>query len=69
MEDPPLKTLKFLSQSTDSLHKTSKVTESTESLTDEGKSLHLVLESLLALPKERSNFRLIHTKFVRQVQR
>ncbi|XP_056106773.1 A-kinase anchor protein 13 isoform X7 [Rhinichthys klamathensis goyatoka] len=36
MEDPPLKTLKFLSQSTDSLHKTSKVTESTESLTDEG---------------------------------
>ncbi|XP_057185247.1 A-kinase anchor protein 13 isoform X2 [Triplophysa rosa] len=36
MEDPPLKSLKFLSQSTDSLHKTSKVTESTESLTDEG---------------------------------
>ncbi|KAK7121707.1 hypothetical protein R3I93_022706 [Phoxinus phoxinus] len=36
MDDPPLKTLKFLSQSTDSLHKTSKVTESTESLTDEG---------------------------------
>lgn len=38
MEDPPLKSLKFLSQSTDSLHKTSKVTESTESLTDEGKT-------------------------------
>lgn len=36
MEDPPLKSLKFLSQSTDSLHKTSKITESTESLTDEG---------------------------------
>ncbi|XP_016359164.1 A-kinase anchor protein 13-like isoform X2 [Sinocyclocheilus anshuiensis] len=36
IEDPPLKTLKFLSQSTDSLHKTSKVSESTESLTDEG---------------------------------
>ncbi|XP_051548988.1 A-kinase anchor protein 13-like isoform X3 [Myxocyprinus asiaticus] len=36
MEDPPLKSLKFLSQSTDSLHKTSKVSESTESLTDEG---------------------------------
>ncbi|XP_067292548.1 A-kinase anchor protein 13 isoform X3 [Pseudorasbora parva] len=36
MEDPPLKAHKFLSQSTDSLHKTSKVTESTESLTDEG---------------------------------
>ncbi|KTG04565.1 hypothetical protein cypCar_00009750, partial [Cyprinus carpio] len=36
MEDPPLKNLKFLSQSTDSLHKTSKVSESTESLTDEG---------------------------------
>ncbi|KAA0724555.1 A-kinase anchor protein 13 [Triplophysa tibetana] len=36
MEDPPLRSLKFLSQSTDSLHKTSKVTESTESLTDEG---------------------------------
>ncbi|XP_056595354.1 A-kinase anchor protein 13 isoform X3 [Triplophysa dalaica] len=35
MEDPPLRSLKFLSQSTDSLHKTSKVTESTESLTDE----------------------------------
>ncbi|TRY93900.1 hypothetical protein DNTS_013078 [Danionella cerebrum] len=34
MDDAPLK--KFLSQSTDSLHKTSKVTESTESLTDEG---------------------------------
>uniref|UniRef100_A0A8C2KP92 A-kinase anchoring protein 13 n=1 Tax=Cyprinus carpio TaxID=7962 RepID=A0A8C2KP92_CYPCA len=36
MEDPPLKSLKFLSLSTDSLHKTSKVSESTESLTDEG---------------------------------
>ncbi|XP_067235199.1 A-kinase anchor protein 13 isoform X5 [Chanodichthys erythropterus] len=36
MEEPPLRTLKFLSQSTDSLHKISKVTESTESLTDEG---------------------------------
>ncbi len=46
MEDPPLKSLKFLSQSTDSLHKTSKVSESTESLTDEGKSLHFILESL-----------------------
>ncbi|XP_051545619.1 A-kinase anchor protein 13-like isoform X2 [Myxocyprinus asiaticus] len=36
MEDLPLKSLKFLSLSTDSLHKTSKVSESTESLTDEG---------------------------------
>ncbi|XP_051739351.1 A-kinase anchor protein 13 isoform X7 [Ctenopharyngodon idella] len=36
MEEPALRTLKFLSQSTDSLHKISKVTESTESLTDEG---------------------------------
>ncbi|XP_059391815.1 A-kinase anchor protein 13 isoform X4 [Carassius carassius] len=35
MEDTPLKNLKFLSQSTDSLHKTCKVSESTESLTDE----------------------------------
>ncbi|XP_052400579.1 A-kinase anchor protein 13 isoform X5 [Carassius gibelio] len=34
IEEHPLK--KFLSQSTDSLHKTSKVSESTESLTDEG---------------------------------
>ncbi|XP_063053487.1 A-kinase anchor protein 13 isoform X2 [Engraulis encrasicolus] len=33
-DDMPLK--KFLSQSTDNLHKTSKVNESTESLTDEG---------------------------------
>lgn len=79
MEDPPLKTLKFLSQSTDSLHKTSKVTESTESLTDEGKSLHLVLESLLTLLEERPVLspvkllniysKVIHNKFVRQVQR
>ena len=36
MDDAPLKALKFLSQSTDSLHKISKVNESTESLTDEG---------------------------------
>ncbi|XP_055049130.2 A-kinase anchor protein 13 isoform X2 [Misgurnus anguillicaudatus] len=36
MEEASLKSLRFLSQSTDSLHKTSKVTESTESLTDEG---------------------------------
>lgn len=54
MEEPPLRTLKFLSQSTDSLHKISKVTESTESLTDEGKSLYLVLESLPILPKDKS---------------
>ncbi|KAI4902806.1 hypothetical protein NFI96_007461, partial [Prochilodus magdalenae] len=39
MDDAPLKTLKFLSQSTDSLHKISKVNESTESLTDEGAEL------------------------------
>lgn len=37
MDEMPLKGLKYLSQSTDSLHKTSKVNESTESLTDEGK--------------------------------
>ncbi|XP_041746088.1 A-kinase anchor protein 13 isoform X2 [Coregonus clupeaformis] len=36
MDEMPLKGLKYLSQSTDSLHKTSKVNESTESLTDEG---------------------------------
>lgn len=52
MEEPALRTLKFLSQSTDSLHKISKVTESTESLTDEGKSLYHVLESLQILPKD-----------------
>ncbi|XP_049340273.1 A-kinase anchor protein 13 isoform X4 [Astyanax mexicanus] len=38
-DDAPLKGLKFLSQSTDSLHKVSKVNESTESLTDEGAEL------------------------------
>ncbi|XP_040893517.1 A-kinase anchor protein 13 isoform X2 [Toxotes jaculatrix] len=36
LEDVPLKGLKFLSQSTDSLHQGSKVNASTESLTDEG---------------------------------
>ncbi|XP_039989550.1 A-kinase anchor protein 13-like isoform X2 [Xiphias gladius] len=36
IEDVPLKGLKFLSQSTDSLHQGSKVNASTESLTDEG---------------------------------
>ncbi|KAL0968061.1 hypothetical protein UPYG_G00261800 [Umbra pygmaea] len=36
MDEIPLKGLRYLSQSTDSLHKTSKVNESTESLTDEG---------------------------------
>ncbi|KAM9568320.1 A-kinase anchor protein 13 isoform 19-T19 [Salvelinus alpinus] len=36
MDEMPLKGLKYLSQSTDSLHKISKVNESTESLTDEG---------------------------------
>ncbi|XP_036399311.1 A-kinase anchor protein 13-like isoform X2 [Megalops cyprinoides] len=35
-DEMPLKSLRYLSQSTDSLHKTSKVNESTESLTDEG---------------------------------
>lgn len=35
-DEMPLKGLRYLSQSTDSLHKTSKVNESTESLTDEG---------------------------------
>ncbi|KAJ8340272.1 hypothetical protein SKAU_G00349050 [Synaphobranchus kaupii] len=35
-DEIPLKGLRYLSQSTDSLHKTSKVNESTESLTDEG---------------------------------
>ncbi|KAL7885295.1 hypothetical protein AOLI_G00055900 [Acnodon oligacanthus] len=39
MDDAPLKALKFLSQSTDSLHKISRVNESTESLTDEGAEL------------------------------
>ncbi|XP_072520347.1 A-kinase anchor protein 13 isoform X2 [Salminus brasiliensis] len=39
MDDAPLKGLKFLSQSTDSLHKVCKVNESTESLTDEGAEL------------------------------
>ncbi|XP_039665953.1 A-kinase anchor protein 13 isoform X4 [Perca fluviatilis] len=36
LDDVPLKGLKFLSQSTDSLHQGSKVNASTESLTDEG---------------------------------
>ncbi|KAJ8412931.1 hypothetical protein AAFF_G00105130 [Aldrovandia affinis] len=35
-DEMPLKGLRYLSQSTDSLHKSSKVNESTESLTDEG---------------------------------
>ncbi|XP_051739358.1 A-kinase anchor protein 13 isoform X14 [Ctenopharyngodon idella] len=42
MEEPALRTLKFLSQSTDSLHKISKVTESTESLTDEVNRIVLI---------------------------
>lgn len=37
LDDAPLRTLKILSQSTDSLNKMGKVNESTESLTDEGK--------------------------------
>ncbi|XP_030587072.1 A-kinase anchor protein 13-like isoform X2 [Archocentrus centrarchus] len=39
LEDVPLKGLKHLSQSTDSLHQGSKVNASTESLTDEGTEL------------------------------
>ncbi|KAK1804659.1 hypothetical protein P4O66_020653, partial [Electrophorus voltai] len=39
LDDSPLKALKFLSQSTDSLNKGHKVAESTESLTDEGAEL------------------------------
>ncbi|XP_041074685.1 A-kinase anchor protein 13-like isoform X2 [Polyodon spathula] len=35
-DEVPLKTLRYLSQSTDSLHKPNQVNESTESLTDEG---------------------------------
>ncbi|XP_035251573.1 A-kinase anchor protein 13-like [Anguilla anguilla] len=36
LDEIPLKSLRYLSQSTDSLNQTSKVNESTESLTDEG---------------------------------
>ncbi|MFT7806705.1 A-kinase anchor protein 13-like isoform X6 [Arapaima gigas] len=36
LDEAPLKGLRYLSQSTDSLHKTGMVNESTESLTDEG---------------------------------
>lgn len=36
LDDAPLKALKILSQSTDSLNKMGKVNESTESLADEG---------------------------------
>ncbi|XP_062856319.1 A-kinase anchor protein 13 isoform X2 [Trichomycterus rosablanca] len=46
-DDAPLKTLKFLSQSTDSLNKLCRVNESTESLADEGTELtdvHLMAE-------------------------
>ncbi|XP_060784480.1 A-kinase anchor protein 13 isoform X2 [Neoarius graeffei] len=46
-DDAPLKALKILSQSTDSLNKMGKVNESTESLTDEGAELmdgHLMVE-------------------------
>ncbi|MCI4380419.1 hypothetical protein PGIGA_G00239550 [Pangasianodon gigas] len=46
-DDAPLKALKILSQSTDSLNKMGKVNESTESLTDEGTELmdgHLMAE-------------------------
>ncbi|XP_058253450.1 A-kinase anchor protein 13 isoform X3 [Hemibagrus wyckioides] len=47
VDDAPLKVLKVLSQSTDSLNKMGKVNESTESLTDEGAELmdgHLMAE-------------------------
>ncbi|XP_053538155.1 A-kinase anchor protein 13 isoform X7 [Ictalurus punctatus] len=47
LDEAPLKALRILSQSTDSLHKMGKVNESTESLTDEGTELmdgHLMAE-------------------------
>ncbi|KAF7707745.1 hypothetical protein HF521_018963 [Silurus meridionalis] len=47
LDEAPLKALKILSQSTDSLNKLGKVNESTESLTDEGTELmdsHLMVE-------------------------
>ncbi len=43
LDDVPLKGLKFLSQSTDSLHQGSKVNASTESLIDEGSSIYIHL--------------------------
>lgn len=36
-DEIPIKSLRYLSQSTDSLSRTNQVTESMESLTDEGK--------------------------------
>lgn len=39
-EEMPIKGLRYLSQSTDSLNRTNQVTESMESLTDEGQYTH-----------------------------
>lgn len=47
LDDVPLRGLKFLSQSTDSLHQGSKVNASTESLTDEGTNRLSLSDKLL----------------------
>lgn len=41
-DEMPIKGLRYLSQSTDSLNRTNQVTESMESLTDEGQYTHTV---------------------------
>ncbi|XP_014826311.1 PREDICTED: A-kinase anchor protein 13-like isoform X2 [Poecilia mexicana] len=47
-DDMPIKGLRYLSQSTDSLNRTNQVTESMESLTDEGQHTHMHTHTLFS---------------------
>ncbi|XP_014873607.1 A-kinase anchor protein 13-like isoform X3 [Poecilia latipinna] len=49
-DDIPIKGLRYLSQSTDSLNRTNQVTESMESLTDEGQHTHMHTHTPFFLP-------------------
>lgn len=53
-DEMPIKGLRYLSQSTDSLNRTNQVTESMESLTDEGQYTH-AHALLIWLPKSAAN--------------
>lgn len=46
-DEMPIKGLRYLSQSTDSLNRTNQVTESMESLTDEGQNTHEKKQNLM----------------------
>lgn len=65
-EEMPIKGLRYLSQSTDSLNRTNQVTESMESLTDEGQYPH-TLKSRTFLPCHLKLTKHTHLKHYTQI--